>query len=121
MSPQAPGYSVTAHPLTQLLQESQRNEILAAIEKAGLNPRAFDLTDDGAEVRVEHSLSASCFTLYRDKTRCYLGTYFVAYGPEKPFDRSWRTVIPLISLWITRVKGDHDAGPHGAPEGFPRT
>jgi chitinase len=100
---------VTARRPTRLLQESQRNEILAAIEKAGLDPSAFDLTDDGAEVQVEHTLLASCFTLYRDKTRRYLGTHFVGYGAEKPFDRSWRTIIPLIGLWIAEVKGDHGA------------
>jgi hypothetical protein len=72
-----------------LLRESQRHEISAAIEKAGLDPCAFDLTDDGSEVRVEHTKSASCFTLYRDKTWRYLGTYFAGYGLEKPFDRSW--------------------------------
>ena len=94
---------------TPLLRDSQRNEIFAAIEKAGLDPSAFDLTDDGAEVRVEHTMSASCFTFYRDKTWRYLGTYFVGYGAEKRFDRSWRTVIPLISLWLAEVKGDDGA------------
>jgi hypothetical protein len=58
---------------------------------------------------VEHTKSASCFTLYRDKTWRYLGTYFVGYGPEKPFDKSWRTVIPLVSMWLEEVKGDHGA------------
>ena len=112
---------MTARHPTRLLRESQRHEIFAAIEKAGLDPSAFDLTDDGTEVRVEHTMSASCFTLYRDKTWRFLGTHFVGYGAEKPLDSSWRTVIPLISLWLAGVKGEHDAGPHGAPEGFPRT
>ena len=96
------------HP-TPLLRESQRNEIITSIEKAGLDPSAFDLTDDGGEVRVAHTLSASCFTLYRDKTWRYLGTHFVDHGAEKPFDKSWRTVIPLISLWIAELKGALDA------------
>jgi hypothetical protein len=96
-----------SHPIP-LLREAQRNEIFEAIEKAGLDPSAFDLTDDGSEVRVEHTLSASCFTLYRDKTRRYLGTHFVGYGREKPFDRSWWTVIPLISLWLAEVTGELD-------------
>jgi hypothetical protein len=117
MSPQAAGNSVTVGHSTPLLRETQRNEIFETIEKVGLDPSEFDLTDDGAEVRVEHTLSASCFTLYRDKTRRYLGTYFVAYGPEKTFDRSWRTVITLISLWLAEVKGEHDVCRHGAPEG----
>jgi hypothetical protein len=78
-------------------------------KKAELDPSAFDLTDDGAEVRVEHTMSASSFTLYRDKTWRYLGTHFVGHGAEKPFDRSWQTVIPLISLWIAEVNGDHGA------------
>jgi hypothetical protein len=96
-----------SHP-TPLLREAQRNAILGAIERAGLNPSAFDLTDDGSEVRVEHTLSASCFTLYRDKTWRYLGTCFVGHGLEKSFDRSWQTVIPLISLWLAEVKGELD-------------
>jgi hypothetical protein len=104
---EAPGYSVTARGPTRLLREAQRNEIFAAIEKAGLDPSAFNLTDDGAEVQVKHRLSASCFTLYRDKTRRYVGTHFVGHGAEKPFDKSWRAVIPLISLWLAEVKGDH--------------
>jgi hypothetical protein len=99
---------VTESHSTPLLREAQRNEIFAAIEKAGLNPSVFDLTDDGSEVRVEHTLSASCFTLYRDKTRRYLGTYFVGYGLGKPFDISWQTVIQFISLWLTEVKGELD-------------
>ena len=111
---EVPGCTVLARGRTRLLQESQRNEIVAGIEKAGLDPSAFDLTDDGAEVRVEHTLSASCFTLYRDKTWRYLGTYFVGHGAEKPFDRSWQTVIPLISLWLAEVKGD-PAGATGHP------
>jgi len=97
-----------SHP-TPLLREAQRNEIFAAIAKAGFDPSAFDLTDDGAEVRVEHTMSVSCFTLYRDKTWRYLGTHFVGYGVEKPFDRSWRDVIPLVSLWLAEVQGDHGA------------
>jgi chitinase len=108
-SSEAPGYSVTARHPTRLLREGQRHEILAAIEKAGFDPCAFDLTDDGSEVRAQHTMSASCFTLYRDKTWRYLGTYFVGYDPEKPFDKSWRDVIPLVSLWLAEVKGDHGA------------
>jgi hypothetical protein len=93
---------------TPLLQESQKNEIFEAIEKAGLDPSEFDLADDGAEVRINHTLSASCFTLYRDNTWRYFGTYFVRHGLERPFDRSWRAVIPLMSLWLAEVKGDID-------------
>jgi hypothetical protein len=99
----------TAPARTRLLREAQRNEIFAAIEKVGLDPGAFNLTDDGAEVRVEYRLSASCFTLYRDKTWRYVGTHFVGHGAEKPFDRSWPTVIPLISLWLAEVKGEYCA------------
>jgi hypothetical protein len=104
-----PCCTVTARGPTRLLRESQRHEIVAAIEKARLDPCAFDLTDDGSEVRVKHTMSASCFTLHRDKTWRYRGTYIVGYGAEKPFDRSWRAVIPLISLWLAEVKGGHGA------------
>jgi hypothetical protein len=55
------------HP-TPLLEELQRTAIFEAVERAGLDKNAFDLADDGTEVRVEHRLSASCFTLSHDKT-----------------------------------------------------
>jgi chitinase len=106
---EVPGRTVTGSRSIRLLQESQRNEIIAAIEKAGLDPSAFDLTDDGSEVRLKNTMSASCFTFYRDKTWRYLGTYFVGYGPEKPFDKSWQTVIPLVRTWLEEVKDDHGA------------
>jgi hypothetical protein len=48
-------------------------------------------------------------TLYRDKTWRYLASHVVGYGAEKPFDRSWQTVVPLISLWLAEVKGAHGA------------
>jgi hypothetical protein len=98
------GCSVTVrYPL--MLEEPQRSQIFKAIEEAGLDPKGFDLADDGAEVRIKHTLSAWCFTLCRDKTWRYVGTFFVGDGPERPFDRSWRTVIPLMSLWLAEVKG----------------
>jgi hypothetical protein len=106
---EVPDCTVPAHRPARLLQESQRNEIIAAIEKAGVDPTAFDLTDDGLEVRIEHTMSVSCFTFYRDKTWRYLGTRFVGDGAEVAFDLSWRAVIPLISLWIAEVKRDYDA------------
>jgi hypothetical protein len=92
-----------------LLEELQRTAIFEAVERAGLDKNAFDLADDGTEVRVEHTLSASCFTLSRDKTWRYLGTYFGGDGPERPFDRSWGAVIPLMNMWLAEVKGEPDA------------
>jgi hypothetical protein len=94
---------------SRLLQEAQRTQIFEAVEKAGLDRGAFIVADDGIEVRIKHTLSTSCFTLHRDNTWRYLGTYFVGHGPERPFDRSWRAVIPIMSLWLAEVKGDIDA------------
>ena len=109
MLPQVVASKVTAHLPTPLLEGSQRAEIFESVKRACLDQSAFDLTDDGSEVQVEHTLSASCFTLSRDKTWRYLGTYFVGDGPERPFDRSWRAVIPLMDMWLDEVKGNHDA------------
>jgi hypothetical protein len=112
-SSEVPGRTVTPRRPTRLLQESQRNEIIAAIEKAGLDPSAFNLTDEGVEVRVEHTMSASCLTFYRDKTWRYLGTHFVGYGAEKPFDSARRysvavEVRAMLSVsspsWWTRAR-----------------
>ena len=38
----------------QLLREPQRDQIVEAIGKAGLDRGAFDLADDGVEFRIEH-------------------------------------------------------------------
>jgi hypothetical protein len=90
----------------RLLWEPQRDQIVEAIGKAGLDPGAFDLADDGVEFRIEHTLSASCFTIYRDATWRFHGTYFVGYSAERTFDRSWRTVIPLVGEWLAELKRD---------------
>ena len=91
-----------------LLWESQRSAILQAVERAGLNPHAFYMTDDGGEFRMEHTLSSSCFTLYRDPTWRYLGTCFVGFGVERPFDLSWLAVVPHVGEWLAELKRDLD-------------
>jgi hypothetical protein len=91
----------------RLLREPQRDQIVEAIGKAGFDRGAFDLADDGVEFRIEHALSASCFTIYRDATWRFQGTYFVGYSAERSFDRSWRTVIPLVGEWLAELKRDH--------------
>jgi hypothetical protein len=97
-----------------LLRGAQRSAILQAVEKAGLNPRAFHLTDDGAEFRIEHTLSSSCFTLYRDTTWRYLGTCFVGMGVERSFDLSWLAVVPHVGEWLAELKRDLDQHPLGS-------
>ena len=92
-----------------LLKEPRKNEIVQAIEKAGFELNAFDLADDGVKFRIEHTQSASCLTLYRDSTWRYVGTYYVGFGPERSFDRSWMTVIPLVAEWLTELRRDRDA------------
>jgi hypothetical protein len=91
----------------RLLREPQRDEIVEAIGKAGLDRGVFDLVDDGVEFRIEHTLSASCFTIYRDATWRFHGTYFVGYSAERSFDRSWRTVIPLVCEWLAELRRNH--------------
>ena len=92
-----------------LLKEPRKNEIVQAIKKAGFEPSAFDLTDDGVEFRIDHTQSASCLTLYRDSTWRYVGTHYVGFGPERPFDRSWMTVIPLVAEWLAELRRNRDA------------
>jgi hypothetical protein len=91
---------------TPLLRESQRTEVFVAIRNAGLDLNAFDLADDGVDIRVEHTLSSACFTFYRDRTRRYLGTYYVGFGPQRSFDRSWQAVISLVGVWLAELKHD---------------
>jgi hypothetical protein len=89
-----------------LLKDPRKNEIVQAIERAGLDPREFDLADNGVEFRIEHTQTVSCLTLYRDNTWRYVGTCYVGFGPERSFDRSWMGFIPLLAEWLAELKLD---------------
>ena len=90
-----------------LLWESQWSAILQAVERAGLNPCAFYITDDGADCEW----STRCpprLTLYRDTTWRYLGTCFVGFGVERSFDLAWLAVVPHVGGWLAELKRDLD-------------
>jgi hypothetical protein len=73
-------------PLQPLLPNSQRDQISAAIEKAGFDREEFDLKADG---HLVHSASGSRLAFHQDRTWRFLGHCFVADGPKLDFDRSW--------------------------------
>jgi hypothetical protein len=50
------------------MQKWQTNRIVQAIQAAGLDPRHFDLEDDGPQARIKHKWSPSSFTI-RSKGR----------------------------------------------------
>jgi hypothetical protein len=50
-------------PPSLQLQKWQKNHIFEAIQQAALDPREFDLNDDGAEVRIKHKWSESYFII----------------------------------------------------------
>jgi hypothetical protein len=92
--------------LTPLLQKWHRNDIFKAIQAVGIDPREFDLDDSGAEVRVKHRSSPSCFTVSRE-SGYYVGQSVVADGPVWPFSPcSWLTLMPRVSTWLEEVKHD---------------
>ena len=93
--------------LTSWVQKWQKNEIFEAIQAVGLNPREFDLENDGAEVRVRHKWSASCFTIGGGPGH-YVCANIVGdaptFGPLDAF--SWQAVLPRIRRWLEDVKRD---------------
>jgi len=89
-----------------LLQKWQKNQIFNAIQEVGLDPKEFDLEDDGVEVRIKHKWSDSSFIVNRDPGH-YVVRYVVGDGPDWQFEvSSWQNVIPRISRWLEEVKRD---------------
>jgi hypothetical protein len=93
-------------PPTPLLQKRHTNDIYKAIEAVGLDPRAFDLTDSGDEVRIKHKWSESCFIVRRE-SGYYVGQYVVGDGLVWPYNPcSWQTLMPRVSTWLEEVERD---------------
>jgi hypothetical protein len=91
---------------TSLLQKWMRNDIFQAIQAAGLDPKEFELEDDGSEARIKHKWSASCFIIAR-KSGYYSSRYVVVDGPEWPADTySWQASAARVSAWLAEVKRD---------------
>jgi hypothetical protein len=90
------------------LQKWNRNAIVQAMQAVGLDPLAFDLSDDDGVVRIKHKSSPSCFTI-RDDGASYDARYVVGDGVEWPVNAySWGSIIPRISTWLKDVKLDTD-------------
>jgi hypothetical protein len=89
-----------------VLQKWKKNQIFETIEAVGLDPKEFDLEDDGVEVRIKHKRSESCFILGGDPAH-YLGRSVAGDAPAPPFEvYSWQSVILRIRSWLENVKRD---------------
>jgi len=95
-------------PSSPLLQKWQRNHIFEAIQKAALDPREFDLNDDGAEVRIKHKWSESYFLIGGDASR-YFGTRIAGDAPGFSYEAySWQNLMTRVIAWLYEVKRDLD-------------
>jgi hypothetical protein len=91
---------------TSSLLKWMRNDIFQAIQAVGLDPKEFDLEDDGDEAQIKHKWSASNFIIAR-KSGHYSSRYVVGDGPEWPADTySWQTAASRASMWLAEVKRD---------------
>lgn len=90
------------------MQKWQRNEIFEAIQAVGLDPKEFDLDDDGAEVRIKHLLSESGFIIGGDPGH-YEGHSVVGDAPAWPYDAySWQGLMQRVGRWLEEVKRDFE-------------
>jgi hypothetical protein len=89
------------------LQKWQRNQILEVIQGAGLDPREFNLEDEGAEkTRIKHKSSESYFIIGGNSLH-YAGHYVVGDASDWPYEAySWQTLITRVSGWLAQVKSD---------------
>jgi len=90
------------------LEKWQRNAIFEAIMEAKLNPRDFELEDDGDEARIRVGGSKSIFVIGRDRAVLYSVNKAVGEGPLAGYGAdSWDGLMhPLLSLWLSEVKRD---------------
>jgi hypothetical protein len=91
---------------TPLLEKWKKNQIFEAIQAVGLDPREFDLDDDGTEVGIKYKRSKSCFIVGGNAGH-YVGRYVVGDALPWPFDvYSWQAVISRVRRWFKDVKRD---------------
>jgi hypothetical protein len=95
-------------PPFQQLQKWQNNQIFEAIQGGGLNPKEFEFEDSGAELRLNHKWSKSCF-VFGGNAGHYVGRYVVGDGIDWPYEvYSWQTLMTRFSGWVKDVRGDLD-------------
>jgi hypothetical protein len=88
------------------LQKWQKNRLFETVQAVGLDPKDFDLEDDGVEVRIKHKWSESYFII-GGGTGTYGGRCLVADGQAWPFEAyTWPTMISRMSSWLDDVKRD---------------
>jgi hypothetical protein len=88
-----------------VLQKWQKNQIFEAIQKAGLDPREFDLQDGDDKIFVNHRSSTSFFTIRYDGK--YIGNYVIGDAPEWSYEQySWQPLLDRIKRWLEEVKRD---------------
>jgi hypothetical protein len=90
-----------------MTEKWKRNQIFAAIQGVGLDPRDFDLVEDGDDnFRIKHKWSDSCFIVGGSPAH-YVGSYVVGDGPTWPYEAySWESILPRVSRWLEEVKRD---------------
>ena len=93
-------------PPSRLLRKWQWTDVIEAVEKAGLDPKACTLEDNGGEASVRNK--GSYFTIRRDPAGRYVGRYVGGDSPERPFDKPWDLLVPLIAMWAGEVRRDID-------------
>jgi hypothetical protein len=88
------------------LPKWKKNEIFEAIQKAGLDPKEFDVKDADSKVRLEDKWSKSYFIIGGDAGR-YVGSYGAGDTPDWPYEvYSWNTLMDRLSRWLKEVKLD---------------
>jgi hypothetical protein len=76
-----------------LLQKWQTNEIFKGIQSVGLNPQEFQFEDSGAEARLKHKWSKSCF-VFAGNARQYTGHCVVGDAFDWPYETS---LVPIAA------------------------
>jgi hypothetical protein len=91
------------------LEKWQWNPIIKAIEEVGLDPRDFDLDDDGDTAIIRPRRSEGFFAIGKDGSRRY--DVSKAVGEQSPTGypvHIWPTVEERFALWLDEVKRDQE-------------
>lgn len=89
-----------------ILRKIKKNEIIKAIQTAGLDPREFDLGEDENEAWIKHKPSNASFTISGDPSK-YVGQYVSGDSQPWTYEKyNWVGVMLKVSLWLYEVKRD---------------
>jgi hypothetical protein len=99
------------YPEQVWLDKWHRNAIFNAITAVGLDPRDFELENDGDgdgdDARISHRSSESTFVLGRDASGGYSGTRVVGEALAWPYKvYSWSAVEERFASWLGELKRD---------------